>query len=104
MGELLETVMLVCFGASWPLSVYKNMKSHTAKSMSLPFILLIIGGYVAGICAKCAAHNYSYVLVVYIINLAAVLTNLVVYFINRSYDRQEEREIAGSAIEGAVQL
>ena len=86
MSEVLESIMLICFGLSWPVSVVKNIKAHTAKSMSLPFILLIITGYIAGITAKIYSHNYSYVLVIYIINLIFVSANLVVYFINRNYD------------------
>ncbi len=86
MSEVLESVMLICFGLSWPVSVVKNIKAHTAKSMSLPFILLIMTGYIAGISAKLINHNYSYVLVIYFINLLAVSMNLVVYFINRNYD------------------
>lgn len=88
MSEILETVMLVCFGCSWPVSLMRNIKAKTAESMSLGFILLIILGYLAGIAAKIYTHNYSYVLIAYIINLAAVSGNLVVYFINRSYDRK----------------
>lgn len=87
--ELLETVMLVCFGISWPVSLIRNVRAKTAKGMSLGFILLIIAGYIAGIAAKIISQNYSYVLVVYAMNLIAVLFNLAVYFINRSYDRRE---------------
>lgn len=86
MPELLETIMLVCFGFSWPLNVYRNIKSHTAKGMSIAFILLIMAGYIAGITAKIICHNYSYVLAVYLINLIAVSLNLIVYFRNRHYD------------------
>ena len=35
MTEVLESVMLICFGLSWPISVVKNIKAHTAKNMSL---------------------------------------------------------------------
>ncbi len=90
MTEVFESIMLICFGLSWPMSVVKNIRSHTAKSMSLPFILLIITGYIAGISAKLYAGNYSYVLVIYIINLCFVSANLVVYFINRAHDMREE--------------
>lgn len=86
MTEIFESVMLVCFGLSWPMSVVKNIKAHTAKSMSLPFILLIISGYIAGIAAKICSNNYSYVLAIYIINLCFVSANLVVYFINLNHD------------------
>lgn len=93
MTEILESIMLICFGLSWPMSVVKNYRAHTAKSMSLPFILLIITGYIAGIIAKLCAHNYSYVLAIYLINLAFVSANLVIYFINRSYDRHHDHHI-----------
>lgn len=90
MTEILESIMLICFGLSWPMSVVKNIKAHTAKSMSLPFILLIITGYIAGIAAKVNAHNYSYVLIIYIINLVFVSANLVVYFINLNHDHHSD--------------
>ena len=96
MTELFESVMLICFGLSWPMSVVKNIKAHTAKSMSLPFILLIITGYIAGITAKVCSHNYSYVLAIYVINLIFVSANLVVYFINRSYDHHPNVQLQHS--------
>lgn len=89
MAEFLEAVMLVCFGFSWPMSVYQNIKARSAKAMSLGFILMITLGYVAGIAAKLYLHKYNYVLAVYIINLIMVSMNLVVYFINRGYDKRE---------------
>ena len=86
MSELLETAMLICFGCSWPLSVYKNYKAKTAKNMSIYFIMLIIFGYICGITAKLISHNITYVLAVYIFNLLAVSTNLLVYFRNKKLD------------------
>ncbi len=92
MAELLESIMLICFGLSWPISVYKNFKLKSAKGMSLSFILLITFGYIAGISAKIITHNINYVLIVYFINLAMVSANIVVYFINRHYDRVREAQ------------
>lgn len=88
MPELLETVMLICFGFSWPVSVLKNLRAKTAKSMSLGFILLIILGYIAGISSKIIMHNISYVLIAYVLNLLMVSVNLVIYFVNLKYDKQ----------------
>ena len=90
MAQILESIMLICFGCSWPISVIRNFRARTAKSMSLGFILLIITGYIAGIAAKICTHNFSYVLAVYLFNLLAVSANLVVYFINRSHDRHSD--------------
>ena len=48
-ATLCETVMIVCFGLSWPLSVYKSWKSRTAKGKSLQFEIFIWIGYIFGI-------------------------------------------------------
>ena len=86
MSEVLETAMLLCFGFSWPINLVKNIRSHSAKGMSLQFILLIIAGYIAGITAKIITHRTNYVLAVYFFNLAIVSCNLIVYFHNRRID------------------
>ena len=33
MTDLLEALMIVCFGLSWPVSIMKSYKSRTAKGM-----------------------------------------------------------------------
>lgn len=70
------------------MNVIKAYKARTARGTSLPFIILIITGYVAGITAKFIGHHLNYVLVVYFLNLAIVLTNLCVYFRNRALDKK----------------
>lgn len=92
MSSMLEVIMLVCFGLSWPINVIKAVKARSAKNMSLPFILLIITGYIAGICAKIMTHQINYVLVVYFINLAIVTVNLVMYFRNKRIDLENENQ------------
>ena len=89
MGSVFETIMLVCFGFSWPMNLIKAYNAKTAKGTSLPFILLIITGYIAGITAKIVGGQINYVLVAYILNLAIVLMNLAVYFRNLSFDKKE---------------
>lgn len=88
MSQILETLMLICFGLSWPFSLFRNIKARSAKGMSLQFTLLIEAGYIAGITAKLLMHSASYVLVVYFLNLAIVTANLVVYFINFRIDNK----------------
>lgn len=88
MGSLLEAVMMVCFGLSWPINVIKAYKARTAKGTSLPFILLITTGYIAGITAKIVSGSINYVLAVYLFNLAVVALNIVVYFRNCALDRK----------------
>lgn len=93
MGSILETVMLVCFGFSWPLNVMKAYKAKTAKGTSLPFILLIVAGYIAGITAKVITDQINYVLIAYIVNLAIVSLNIVIYFRNVSLDKRRLQEL-----------
>ena len=87
-APILETIMLVCFGFSWPMNLIKAYKARSAKNSSLPFILLIITGYIAGISAKIVLGNINYVLVAYLLNLAIVSLNLVVYFRNITLDKK----------------
>ena len=90
MSELLEAAMLVCFGLSWPLNAYKNFKAATAAGSSWQFIALITTGYMAGIAAKFASGSVNWVLAVYLINLACIGVNWIVYFRNRRLDAQRE--------------
>ncbi len=88
MGSILETIMLVCFGFSWPLNVMKAYKAKTAKGMSLPFIMLIIIGYIAGITAKIITGQINYVLAAYFLNLTIVSINIIIYFRNVALDKK----------------
>ena len=93
MGQILETIMLLCFGFSWPLNVIKAYKAKTTKGTSLPFIMLIITGYVAGITAKILTNQINYVLIAYILNLAIVSINVLVYL--RNYTLDKKRMVKG---------
>lgn len=88
MGAIFETIMLVCFGLSWPLNVVKAYKARTTKGTSLPFICLIITGYIAGIVAKIVTNQFNYVLIVYLTNLVIVMLNVVVYIRNLRLDKK----------------
>ncbi len=90
MSDILETAMLICFGLSWPINLVKSIQTKTAKATSFKFLLLITVGYLCGIAAKIVGHNFSYVLAVYLLNLAVVGANIVVYFINRQRDKKAD--------------
>ncbi len=94
MSSILEAAMLVCFGLSWPINTMKAYRARSAKNMSLPFILMIITGYLAGISAKLLTNQTNYVLAVYFINLVVVSINLLVYFRNKKLDMAGKEAIA----------
>lgn len=95
LAELFEIAMIVCFGLSWPVNLVKNYKIRSAKGMSLPFLLLIFIGYIAGITSKFVNEAYManfatkwYVLIFYFINLIMLALNILVYFRNRYLDKK----------------
>ena len=91
MSPILETIMLICFGISWPLNLVKAYKARTAKGTSLASILLIITGYLAGIAAKLTGGDLIYVLAAYLFNVVVVSLNLTVYCRNVALDKKRAK-------------
>ena len=91
-AELLEAAMLICFGLSWPMNAYKAYRAQTAKGTSWQFLALICAGYLCGIGAKLALGLVNWVLAIYLINLAFLVVNWVLYFRNRQLDAAGEAE------------
>ena len=99
MAEILEIIMVVSFGASWPLNVIKSYKARSTKGKSLGFLLLIFFGYIAGIASKLVNEVYMaqigqkwYVLFFYVLNFIMVGTDLLLYIRNRRLDKEREVE------------
>lgn len=90
MAEIFEAAMVICFGLSWPTSVYKAWKSRTAKGKSLLFEIFICIGYICGIAGKIMTQNITYVFVFYIINFVMISADLALYIRNSRLDRERE--------------
>lgn len=88
MSALFETIMLICFGLSWPISIYKSWTSRTAKGKSVFFAYAIILGYACGILGKITAGNVNYVVFFYGLNLLMVCVEVILYYRNRKLDEQ----------------
>ena len=95
MAEILEIIMIVSFGASWPLNVLKSYRARTTKGKSLAFLLLIFFGYIAGITSKLVNETYMasfaskwYVLFFYVLNLVMVGFDLILYVRNYRLDKK----------------
>ena len=90
MAEILETIMVVCFGFSWPMNIVKSLRAKTAKGKSALFLAFIMLGYIAGITGKIISGNITYVFIFYVINLLMVAFDFVLYFVNRKKDLLRE--------------
>ena len=95
MAELFEIIMILSFGASWPMNVMKSYKARSAKGKSISFLCLIFFGYIAGITSKFMNAEYMasfgqkwYVLVFYFINLTMVGADICLYVRNTRLDKQ----------------
>ena len=86
--QIFEFIMLACFGLSWPISVYKSIKSKSTQGKSIVFIIAIIIGYISGIIGKIVNHQLTYVLIIYCFNLVVVSVDLVLFFINRNNEKK----------------
>ena len=94
MSEILEVIMIVSFGFSWPMNVIKSWKARTTKGKSLAFLCLIFFGYIAGIASKFLNPTYMasfatkwYVLFFYILNFLMVGVDLLLYIRNKRLDK-----------------
>ena len=83
--SVFEGVMLVCFGAAWPLSIYKSYKSRQNSGKSILFLLVVLIGYFSGLVHK-FFYSYDGVIYLYALNTIMVLTDIMVYFRNKGFE------------------
>lgn len=80
-----EIIMLICFGASWPFSIAKALRTRVVAGKSPLFLGLVITGYAAGICHKLANPVTNgnpiapYIVWFYALNLLMVALDLGLY-------------------------
>jgi len=76
-------LMLISFGAAWPVSIYKTYKSRANHGKSVFFLYIILFGYFCGI-----MHQYlelphgKYVLYLFILNSVMVAIDIALYHRN----------------------
>ncbi|MBR5741338.1 MAG: hypothetical protein IKX91_02175 [Firmicutes bacterium] len=98
LASILETLMVVCFGVSWPINLTKALKSRSTKGISIIFYYLVLFGYLLGIAGKVfqiAAYAPApwyetvkwYVLFFYVLNTVMVLACIIVYFRNKRLEK-----------------
>ena len=90
MAEFFEVMMLVCFGLSWPFNIAKSLRSRTAKGKSMLFESLVILGYLCGLAGKFIGGNVTYVVAVYLLDIAMVTTDLILTIRNAKLDQERE--------------
>ena len=80
--------MLLCFGAAWPFSIARSIRSKSTNGKSLVFLIVLILGYIAGIINKLLYHN-DIVLYLYILNLIMVSVDAALWIRNKKRERRQ---------------
>jgi hypothetical protein len=70
--------MLICWGTSWPVSIFKALRTKKVYGKSPIFMSLIAVGYVSAILHK-ILYSYDYLVLLYLFNLSMILTDLYLY-------------------------
>lgn len=98
MTDLLEALMILCFGFSWPFSIRKSWISRTAKGKSLFFEFFIWIGYIFGIirkfmliaAGKADGWLFYLALFFYFLNMIEIAIDMGLYFRNVKLDKARE--------------
>ena len=94
MAQIFETIMLLCFGISWPFNIAKSLNSRTAKGKSLQFEVCVVVGYLFGIAGKFVGGNVTYVVAVYLLDVTMVTVDILLTLRNRRLDKLAEEQEA----------
>ncbi|MFA4944704.1 MAG: hypothetical protein WC789_08405 [Lentisphaeria bacterium] len=86
-ARIFEAIMLLCFGAAWPFSIFRLLKTQRAEGKSVWFLLVILAGYAAGILHKLTGRLDG-VIALYILNLAMVSLDLALCLRYKRRERQ----------------
>ena len=84
-----EIIMLICFGAAWPFSIYRSWKSHSTKGKSLLFMIIVMVGYIAGVLHK-IYFDHDLVIYLYGLNFLMVAVDVALYLRNRAEEKKSE--------------
>lgn len=86
--SILETLMIVSFGVSWPLSIVRSYRSRSTKGKSLMFMCFIVFGYICGLASKAMTHTYNLAFYFYFPNIIMVCTDIALYFRNKKIEKE----------------
>ena len=88
--SIFEIIMLVCFGAAWPCSIWRSYKSRTTAGKSGIFLFIVVIGYGSGVVHK-LLYNLDGVIYLYALNALLVSADIALYFRNLKLDKQKHR-------------
>ena len=73
--NIFEALMLICFGAAWPFSIYRMLKTKKSNGKSVPFLVVLLVGYLCGILYEFFGDR-DVVTILYVTNIILVSFDL----------------------------
>ncbi|PYG87840.1 hypothetical protein LY28_01860 [Ruminiclostridium sufflavum DSM 19573] len=86
--SIFEALMLLSFGAAWPIQLYKSYTSRKTAGKSIAFSYVVLFGYISGITHK-LLYSRDIVLGLYFLNLVMVLCDMLLYYRNKRIEARE---------------
>jgi hypothetical protein len=82
--QIFEAIMLICFGAAWPASIYKSFRARRNEGESAYFLYIILFGYLNGIAFQYlnVSSEINYVFYLFLLNAFMVLIDIIIYHRN----------------------
>jgi hypothetical protein len=80
--SIFEAIMLICFGVAWPFSIYRSWKSKSIAGKSLPFLIVVMIGYISGTAHK-LLFSMDHIIYLYIANAIMVFIDIMLYLKNK---------------------
>lgn len=81
MAKMLEAMMLIIFGASWPAQICKTIRVKNPQGKSFIFLYMVMTGYLCGLSSKFASAGLdafkNWVIYLYILDFLMVGTDAV---------------------------
>jgi len=94
--NIFESIMLICFGFAWPISIYKSIVSKKTAGKSLLFLVVLQIGYVAGVLFKITEINPNETIgknlnfYLYILNFVMISIDELLFLRNRKLEAKSE--------------
>ena len=95
-GGVFEMLMLICFGVSWPFSIYRIWKAKHCLGKSIVFVVVVLAGYVSGIIWR-SVFEYNWRVILYVLNAAMVTIDLTLSLKYHRAHRRRERSLLSGA-------
>lgn len=80
LAEILEFAMLFSFGFSWPFAIARTYCAKRVDGKSPMFMCIVLFGYLCGIAAHLVEGTKLWLCIVYLLDMALVSTDLILYF------------------------